>query len=83
MSLSKLDWFPNMVLQFVRVGEQSGRMGQMLEEVAGLVEQDFETRTEKTLEIISPLLTLIMGGIVALLVASVLLGIMSINDVSL
>ena len=82
-SLSKLDWFPNMVLQFVRVGEQSGRMGQMLEEVAGLVEQDFETRTEKTLEIISPLLTLIMGGIVALLVASVLLGIMSINDVSL
>jgi general secretion pathway protein F len=81
--LSRLDWFPNMVLQFVRVGEQSGRMGHMLEEVASLIEQDFETRTEKTLEIISPLLTLLMGGIVALLVASVLLGIMSINDVSL
>ena len=79
----KVDWLPVLVLQFTRVGEQSGRLGQMLDEAAVIVAQDYETRLEKALEVLSPVLTLVMGGVVALLVGSVLLGIMSINDVAL
>lgn len=75
-------WIPPLVLQFAKVGEQSGRLGPMLDEAAGIVAKDYETKLEKALEILSPVLTLVMGGIVALLVGSVLLGIMSINDVA-
>lgn len=82
-AFQRVDWIPALVLQFTRVGEQSGRLGNMLDEAATIVAQDYENRLEKALEILSPVLTLVMGGIVALLVGSVLLGIMSINDVAL
>lgn len=81
--LAKVAWFPPLALQFAKVGEQSGNLGTMLEEAASLLSQDYESKLEKSLETLSPLLTLVMGGIVALLVGSVLLGIMSINDVAL
>ncbi|WP_417452079.1 type II secretion system F family protein [Kordiimonas sp.] len=80
-SMESLGWIPSLALQFTRVGEQSGNMGKMLEESATILAQDYEAKLEKVLAVLSPVLTLIMGGIVALLVGSVLLGIMSINDV--
>lgn len=83
VALANLGWFPSLALQFTRVGEQSGNLGVMLEEASTIMGQDFETRMEGGLAILSPLLTLVMGGIVALLIGSVLLGIMSINDVAL
>jgi len=83
VALKGLGWFPPLALQFARVGEQSGNLGLMLEEAATIMVQDFEARLEKALEVLSPVLTLVMGGIVALLLGSVLLGIMSINDVVL
>lgn len=82
-AFAELSWFSPLVLQFTKVGEQSGRLGQMLSEAAGIVGQDYEHRLEKGLEVLSPVLTLVMGAMVALLVGSVLLGIMSINDVAL
>ncbi|NVJ70798.1 MAG: type II secretion system F family protein [Alphaproteobacteria bacterium] len=83
VALAKLGWMPSLVLQFARVGEQSGNLGAMLEEAASITGQDFEAKLEKGLALLSPVLTLIMGGLVALLVGSVLLGIMSINNVAL
>jgi general secretion pathway protein F len=83
VSLTRLGWMPPLVLQFARVGEQSGNLGPMLEEASTIVAQDYEARLEKALGLLSPLLTLVMGGMVALLVGSVLLGIMSINNVAL
>ena len=81
-SMAYFSWFPAIVLQFAKVGEQSGNLGAMLTEAADIIAQNFETKLEKLLELVSPLLTLVMGGIVALLVGSVLLGIMSINDLA-
>lgn len=83
VSLAKLGWIPPVALQFARVGEQSGNLGAMLDESATIVAQDYEERLERALAILSPFLTLVMGGMVAMLVGSVLLGIMSINDVAL
>lgn len=82
-AFQKLSYMPALAIQFVMVGEQSGNLGMMLEEAAGILGQDFEVRLEKGLEIMSPILTVLMGGIVALLLGSVLLGIMSISDVAL
>ena len=82
-TLGRLEWYPPLALQFALVGEQSGRLGAMLEEAAAIMAQDYEMRLEKALEVVSPVLTLVMGGIVALLVGAVMLGIMSISDVAL
>lgn len=82
-AVKNVAWFPPLTLQFIRVGEQSGNLGEMLSEAASIMAQDYEAKLEKSLEVFSPVLTLVMGGVVALLVGSVLLGIMSINDVAL
>ncbi|UTW58739.1 type II secretion system F family protein [Kordiimonas sp. SCSIO 12603] len=82
-ALKNITWLPILVLHFAKVGEQSGKLGDMLEESSGLMAGEYETRLEKAVDVMTPLLTLLMGGIVALLVGSVLLGIMSINDVAL
>lgn len=81
-ALSKVNWFPALVLQFIKVGEQSGNLGELLTESAQILSEDYEARLERALEVFSPVMTLIMGGVVALLVGSVLLGMMSINDVA-
>jgi general secretion pathway protein F len=80
---SSMKFMPPLTVQFAVVGEQSGTLGDMMEDAAAIVAENYEARLEKLLDILSPLLTLVMGGIVALLVGSVLLGIMSINDVAL
>ena len=82
-ALKPVKWFPVLTLQFVKVGEQSGNLGDMLTESATILSQDYEAKLEKGLEVFSPVMTLVMGGIVALLVGAVLLGIMSINNVAL
>ncbi len=82
-AIKNIVWFPALTVQFVKVGEQSGNLGDMLTESATILSQDYESRLEKALEVFSPVMTIVMGGIVALLVGSVLLGIMSINDVAL
>jgi general secretion pathway protein F len=82
-AFSTVPWMPILLIQFTKVGEHSGQLGSMLEEASNIISSDFEQKLERSLEIISPLLTLIMGGVVALLVGSVLLGIMSISNVAL
>lgn len=81
-AFSRLDWFPALALQFTLVGEQSGKLGAMLSEAAGILAQDYETRLESFLGILSPVITLVMGAIVALLIGAVMLGIMSVSDVA-
>ena len=73
---------PMLLKHFLGVGEQSGQLGPMLKEAAGLLEQDYEKRLQSALEVVSPALTILLGGIVVLLVGAVLLGIMSINDLA-
>lgn len=76
-------WLPALVLQFSRVGEETGELGEMLVEAAGILSDEYEAKLEKALTVLSPVLTLVMGAIVALLVGSVLMGIMSVNNVAI
>lgn len=73
---------PPIAVQFTLVGEQSGRLGAMLREASGILAQDYETRLERVLGVLSPAITLVMGAVVALLIGAVLLGIMSVNNVA-
>jgi general secretion pathway protein F len=79
----RIVWMPTVLSHFTKVGEHSGRLGQMIEEASDILSREYEEKLERLLKIISPLLTLIMGALVAMLVGSVLLGIMSISDVAL
>ncbi|HEY1707123.1 MAG TPA: type II secretion system F family protein [Rhizomicrobium sp.] len=75
--------FPTLALDFVRVGEETGALGEMLLRQAELYEREIRHSIERLLALLVPLLTILMGALVAGLIASILTAILSINDLAL
>ncbi len=80
--LARTRVFPTMVLDFIRVGEQTGKLDEMLLHQAELQEQSIKHRIERLMALLVPLLTIFLGMVVAALVASMLVAILSINDLA-
>lgn len=75
--------FSPMVVQMVRVGEESGRLDEMLLELARSYESDVEAGVKRSLTLLEPLLILGMGGLIAVIIISILMGILSVNDLAM
>lgn len=71
------------VLDLLRIGEETGRLGDMLIRQADVSEQRTRTKIARLLAIMVPGITLILGLVVAGIVASLLIAILSINDLAL
>ena len=81
-ALRKLDFFDELSLSLIAVGEESGSLDNSFSEIASRARNDFESWLMKFTSLLEPLLILIMGGIVGSVVVTMLLSIVSINDVS-
>jgi general secretion pathway protein F len=66
----------------VSVGEETGRLDEMLMQVATYYERDTQTQLRRLTSLVEPVLILTMGLIVGFVVIAMLLGVFSINDVS-
>lgn len=75
--------YPSLLVQLVRVGEESGRLEDMLLKLAEIYDQESEETTRRLLALLVPVLTLGLGGLIAFLVASVLFALFSVNDLVL
>jgi general secretion pathway protein F len=75
--------FPPMVLSFVRTGEESGRLGPILEKLADAQDRELKVGVERTISIVTPLITVTMGVIVATVIASIMTAILGFNDLAL
>jgi general secretion pathway protein F len=74
--------FEPLALSLVRVGEETGRLSPMLLELARLSDRDVESGIKRGLTLLEPVLILVLGGIIAAIIVSILLGILSINDLA-
>lgn len=74
--------FPMHAVQLVRVGEESGMLQPLLLEAAAILENEVQTSLERLLTLLVPALTVGMGAIVAALIGSVLVGLLSINELA-
>lgn len=74
--------FPSLALQMVSVGEETGRLDEMLIQVAEYYERDTQTQLRRLTSLVEPVLILTMGLVVGFVVIAMLLGVFSINDVS-
>ncbi|WP_340676540.1 type II secretion system F family protein [Paraglaciecola sp.] len=79
-SLAKTGYFPKLALQLIRVGEETGKLEDMMVETANLFERETQVTLDRLLSLLVPVLTLGMGVFVALLIGSVLIGLLSVND---
>lgn len=69
--------FPDMVVQMIAVGEQSGTLDTMLNKIADFYEDEVETSVKALTSLIEPLLMVVLGGIIAILVVAMYLPIFS------
>jgi general secretion pathway protein F len=75
--------FPPLAIHMVRVGEETGRLEEMLLKVADTFETDVRTELKRVLGLLEPAIILGMGVLVAFIVVAMLLAIFSINDIPL
>lgn len=65
--------FPEMVVQMISIGEQSGTLDVMLGKIADFYEDEVETAVKAMTSLIEPLLMVALGGIIAILVIAMYL----------
>jgi len=70
-------------VHMVRVGEETGRLEEMLLKVADMLEADLRADLKRIIGLLEPAVILGMGLVVAFIVVAMLLAIFSINDVPL
>lgn len=74
--------FPAHAIHLARVGEETGRLEELLMEAATILEGESNTRLERMLTLLVPALTIGMGLVIAALIGSVLIGLLSVNDMA-
>lgn len=71
--LSKIEYFPELVTQMIRVGEQTGQIDQMLARVAEVFEDEVDNLVMGMTKMIEPIIIVVLGGIIATILVAMYL----------
>ena len=78
--LKRSGQFPSMMVHMVAVGERSGQLEAMLENVAGAYERDVEGKVARLTTVLSPMIIVLMALAVVFIVFSVLQPILDMQN---
>ncbi|CAB1274393.1 type II secretion system F family protein [Candidatus Nitrosacidococcus tergens] len=74
--------FPRMAVQMIKVGEETGQLEDMLGQVAETYDGEVETTVKRLLALLEPILILTLGVVIAGIIMSILVAILSVNDLA-
>ena len=74
--------FPPLAIHMITVGEETGRLDEMLIKVADTYDKDVRTAVKQFVSILEPLLILFMAFVVGSIVVTMILAIISVNDIA-
>ena len=80
-ALQESDVFPPLAVHMIGVGEETGRLDEMLNKVAETYEESVQNAVKRFVSLLEPLIILVMGAFVGFIVLSMILAIVSINEV--
>jgi general secretion pathway protein F len=80
MPLKRSGDFPPIVIHMIAVGEKSGQLEQMLENVARAYDTQVETRVQAMTSLMEPLIIVVMGAGVGFIAFSILMPLIQMND---
>jgi general secretion pathway protein F len=81
--LEQTGLFPQIALHLIKVGEETARLGDMLARLAEILEQDVERLIQRALAVLVPLVTIGLGVLIAGIIASILVAVLSLNDLAI
>lgn len=81
-ALGGIGLLPPTSQRLVAVGEESGQLGPMLIQVATVLEGDLQQQIERMVGLVTPILTLAIGGSIGGLIMQVMTAVLSINDLA-
>ncbi len=82
-AMRRVGVFPPILVYMTAGGESSGRLAAMLGRAADYLEREFNTFTTAALSLLEPAIIVVMGGVVATIVLSILLPILQLNSLAL
>lgn len=72
--------FPPLAMHMIQVGEETGQLEDMLVKVADIYDEEVNSAVKRFLALIEPVLILGLGVLIAGIILSIMVGIMSINE---
>lgn len=79
-NLARSGRFPRLALQMISVGEETGQLDGMLMKVSDSYDIEVRNTIDRLLSIFTPVVTLLLAVLIGTIVLSVLVAILSIND---
>lgn len=81
-ALRRAGVFPPLLVYLAASGESAGQLDMMLERAADYLEREFDGFTAAALSLLEPLIIILMGGVVAVIILSILLPIMQLQSLT-
>jgi general secretion pathway protein F len=81
-ALFEKDIFPKMAMQMIKMGEETGRLEEMLMRVANMYDKQLRIAITRLLALLEPILIITLGFMIAGIIGSILLAIVSVNDLA-
>lgn len=82
-AVSAAEALPSVAQQMITVGEESGRLQDMLLRAAVILERQEQVRTNRALAALTPVITIFVAGMIAVIIFSVMGAVLSINELAL
>jgi len=81
VAMRNSELFPNMVIQMVAIGEESGSLDSMLAKVADFYEQEVDDAVDNMTALLEPLIMAFLGVVIGTLVIAMYLPIFKLGSV--
>lgn len=80
-ALKEIEIFPALAVHMIEVGEETGKLEEMLHKVANSYEESIQNTTKRLVSLLEPLIILVMGLIIGFIVISMLLAVFSLQEI--
>ena len=82
VSMGSVGFFPKMVINMIRVGEESGSLSSVLERTSDHYERKVDAAITTMTSMLEPIMIVTIGGIVLVVILALYLPIFSMSDVA-
>ncbi len=81
--MAKAGVLPPLAIGFLRTGEETSQLGMMLARLSDVLDRDVRIRLQRLIGILTPVITVFLGVVVAAIIASIMSAIIGFNELAI